>query len=149
MSIEFEIETVINRPIEEVFERIANISRYSNWLPKTGLFINTEQGVDGPVTLGTPYTDKTTIGMWHGEVIQFERPHKVEFQHQLRWFGIPVMQTRPGYQLESTAGGTKVYHKAEGELYGVFKLMRRMASRMAKAERKRTLNALKDSLQSS
>lgn len=149
MSIAFELETVINRPIEDVFERIATISNYSDWLPKTGLFISTEQGVDGPVTLGTPYTDETTIGTWHGEVIKFERPHKIEFRHQLRWFGIPVMETRPGYQLEANGGATKVCHTAKGKLYGIFKLMREKVDEMARAERKRTLTALEESMQPS
>lgn len=148
MTIAFEIQTVIQSPIDDVFERIVNISDYSEWMPDTGLFINTKQQLNGPVTLGTRYTGKTSIGTWHGEIIQFDKPYKVEFRHQLRWFGIPVMETRPSYQLKSNAGGTKIYHRARGKLYGFFKLMRGKASEMAKAERKRTVIALKESLQS-
>lgn len=148
MTIAFEIETSIESPIDDVFERIVNISNYSDWLPDTGLFIRTEQHENGAVTLGTTYTDETTVGTWHGEVVEFEEPHSVVFRHQLQWFGIPVMETRPAYRLQPCAGATKVYHRAEGELYGIFKLMKSRAREMARAERQRTLSALKESFQS-
>lgn len=147
MSFSLNIETTIDQPIDLVFDRLINISDYANWLPQAGIFVSTRQTSDDPVQVGTTYTDKTTVGTFHGEIIEFERPTSVVFQHRLRWLGIPVMETQPGYVLESQNGSTKLHHIAAGQLFGIFKLMRPKVARMARQERQRTVDALKKSLE--
>ena len=140
---------VIKRPVEQVFERLISISEYSKWMPKWGIFVMSEQTSDGPVGKGTTFYDKGRMGTFRGEVSDFERPTKVAFRETLRWLGMRVMEGRPRYQLEAVDGGTNVHHVSEGQLYGIFKLMQPMAAVMARGERKRTVNALKKSLESS
>jgi uncharacterized protein YndB with AHSA1/START domain len=149
MSIHIEIETMIRCPIEEVFDRLIAIDDYSRWLPQEGVFISTHQRSDGPVNQGTTYTDRTTVGTFQGEVIAFQRPTKIVFRHTLRWWGIAVLESRPGYRLESIKGGTKLHHIADGRLFGLFKLMQPRVARIAREERERTVNALKTSLERS
>jgi hypothetical protein len=57
------------------------------------------------------------------------------------------MKAQPQYVLESINGGTKVHHVAEGQLYGMFKLMQAITAIIARGE-KRTVSALKKSLES-
>lgn len=147
MAIRVEIETTIKRPIEDVFERLVDISAYAQWLPQAGLFIKSSQCSEGPVTQGTPYIDETTVGTLRGEVIEFQRPARVVFRQTLRWFGLAVMESRPGYALEPVAEGTRLHHTAEARLYGIFKLLHPRVVRLARAERQRTVDALKRSLE--
>jgi hypothetical protein len=44
-----ELNAVIARPIEEVFGRLTDISAYSQWMPKLGVFIRSGQTSRGSV----------------------------------------------------------------------------------------------------
>lgn len=147
--IRVEIDRIIKRPIEDVFDRLANINGYSDWLPTSRVFLNSKQTSEGPVDVGTTFIDKTRIGIYRGQVTDFQRPAKVAFRMRLRWFGMNVMESRPTYILEPVDEGTKVHHTAVGKLYGIFKLMRPYVALRAREERKRTVEILKKSLESS
>ena len=147
--VKVKLDTVIKRPVEDVFERLVDISDYSKWMPESGVFIRSTQTSEGPVGKGTTYNDKGRMGTFKGEISDFERPKKVEFRETLRWLGLRVMEGRPRYVLESIEGGTKVHHVSEGQLYGIFKVMQPMTALIARGERKRTVNALKKSLEAS
>lgn len=147
MTIRVEIETTIDCPIDEVFDRLININDYSQWLPQDGIFRSTNQLSEGQIGLGTTYIDQTTVGTFQGEIIAFERPTTVVFCHRLHWLGMAVMETRPGYELQAIDGSTKLHHTAEGRLFGLFKLMHPRAASIARKERNRTVNALKQSLE--
>lgn len=146
--IRVEIETTIKRPIEEVFDRLVDINGYSEWLPKSRVFLGTRQTSEGPVDVSTTFEDKTTIGTFRGEVTAFQRPTKVNFRMRLRRFGMNVLESRPGYTLQSVDGGTNVHLLAAGELYGIFKLVQPYVAVRAREERKRTLDVLKKTLES-
>lgn len=79
MTIRVEIEETIERPIEEVFERLVDIPGYNEWMPDQGLMVSCSKDSDGPVGEGTRYSDVTRFGTVHGEVVAFERPSKVVF----------------------------------------------------------------------
>ncbi len=143
-----ELDEVIEKPVEEVFERLADLNDYSQWLSHWGIFTKSWQTSEGPVELGTTYDDKGKMGTFHGDVSDFEKPRKVAFKEDLYWFGTHVVEARPGYELESDGDSTKLHFHGEGELYGFYKVMRPMLAVMGKAERKRTIKALKRSLES-
>jgi uncharacterized protein YndB with AHSA1/START domain len=145
--IRVEIDKTIEQPIDKVFERLVDIDGYSQWLPKSRVFLDCEQTSEGPVGIGTTFIDRTKIGIYRGEVTGFQRPAKVSFRMRLRWLGIDVMESRPEYNLEPVEDGTRVHHYAEGELYGLFKLMEPYVARIAQHERNRTVAALKRSLE--
>jgi len=147
MSMRVDVYVTIQCPIEEVFERLISISDYSEWLPQQGIFKSTRQTSGEPIGLGTTYTDETRLGTFHGEITEFERPTKVVFRHRLRWLGLPVIETSPGYALESVDGDTKLHHFGEGRLFGIFKFMRPRAASIARHERHRVVDALKKSME--
>jgi uncharacterized protein YndB with AHSA1/START domain len=145
--IRVEIDTVIAGPIEEVFDCLVNINGYAQWLPQSRVFRDTTKTSGGPVGVGTTFRDDTTVGAYQGEVTAFARPTQVDFRMRLRWFGIDVMESRPGYRLAPVNGDTRVRLVAEGELYGPFKLAEPFVDKIAWQERQRTLAALKRSLE--
>jgi uncharacterized protein YndB with AHSA1/START domain len=147
--IQVEINATIKRPIEEVFEQLVDIPRYPEWMPDSSLLITCTKDSGGPVGIGTEYSDKTRLGTVHGEITEFKRPHKVVFHYTARKLGITVMEGWPGYKLERDGeAATRIRHKAEAQLYGPFKLMQPLVQRMAYNERRRTVDALKESLES-
>jgi uncharacterized protein YndB with AHSA1/START domain len=142
-----ELNTVIARPIDDVFDRLTDISAYSRWMPKLGVFIRSGQTSEGAVGAGTTYYDKGWMGTFVGEIEEFHAPTTVAFKEKLRWLGVTVMEARPEYDLVSTQTGTRVRHAAEGRLFGIFTVMTPLVAWMARAERGRTVRALRDSLE--
>ena len=142
-----ELDTVIAQPIDDVFGRLTNLSDYSRWMPRLGVFIRSKQTSQGPVGVGTTYYDKGWMGTFVGEVVEFQAPTRVAFNEKLRWLGVTVMEAKPAYELISTQTGTRVHHRAEGRLFGIFNVMQPVVAWMARGERRRTVHALKDSLE--
>jgi uncharacterized protein YndB with AHSA1/START domain len=146
--IRVEIDTTIDRPVEEVFEHLVDLAAYSKWLSKRGTFARSWQTSEGPVGLGTTYFDKSKMGTSPGEITEFQRPTNVAFHQRLNWLGMLGMEAQFGYVLESNDSGTKVHVESEVQLYGMFKLMKPMVAMMGRWERNRIINALKKYLES-
>ena len=108
--IRVELNTVVARPIEDVFGRLTHLSDYSRWMPKLGMFGRCEQTSEDPVGIGTTYYDSTRMGTFRGEIVEFRAPTRVAFRESLRWLGVKVMEARPAYELVATKTGTEVRH---------------------------------------
>ncbi len=147
-TIRFESQTVIRRPVEVVFERLADLPGYGRWMHRTGMFRRSGLTSANPVRKGTTYFDATRMGTFEGEVTEFAPASHLAFRETLRWFGSPMTEARPEYILDGDDDETIVHHVATGELFGLMRLMKPAAALMAKYERTRTLNSLKRSLES-
>lgn len=146
--IRVEIDETIDRPMADVFEQLVDIAGYPEWLPERGVFVTCTQDTEGPVEVGTRYTDLTRLGPVKGKVVELERPRKVVFHYRLRLGRYTVMDGWPGYELEPGPGSsTQVHHVARGRLHGIFRLARPLVQRIADGERRRTVDALKASLE--
>lgn len=146
--VRYEAQTAIQRPITEVFQRLADLPGYEGWMHRTGLFRRCLLTSELPVHAGTTYVDSTRMGAFEGEVTEFEPPTRIAFKETLRWFGSPMTQARPAYRLEGDENATIIHHVAEGVLYGWMRIMRPAAAWLANRERSSTLNSLKRSLES-
>ena len=146
--VRFESQTVIQRPVGEVFERLADLSGYRGWMHRTGLFRRSVLTSEAPIRQGTTYVDATRMGTFEGEVTEFVPPTRIAFRETLHWFGSPMTQARPEYTLEGGESETRVHHVAVGELYGWMRFMKPAAAWMANRERSSTLDSLKRSLES-
>jgi uncharacterized protein YndB with AHSA1/START domain len=147
-TVRYEGTTTIDRPIGEVFARLANLNAYGTWMHRTGLFRRTGQTSDGPLGAGTAYFDATRMGTFRGEVTDYQPPSRIGFRETLRLFGSELMEARPEFSLEAKGDRTIVHHVAEGDLFGVMRLMKPVAALMAKVERSRTIESLRRSLKS-
>ena len=74
-TVRFESRTVIQRPISEVFELLADLPGYGGWMHRTGLFRGCRLTSEIPIRKGTTYVDSTRMGAFDGEVTEFARAH--------------------------------------------------------------------------
>ena len=146
--VRYKTRTTIDRPISDVFARLADLDGYRTWMRRTGLFRRSGQTSDSPLGLGTAYFDATRMGTFRGEVTDYEPPTRIGFRETLRWFGSDLMEARPVYILEADRDKTIVVHIAEGELFGMMRLMKPVAALLASSERARTVESLRRSLES-
>jgi uncharacterized protein YndB with AHSA1/START domain len=147
-TVPYEARTRIDRPIRDVFERLADVDGDRTWMCRTGLFRRSGHTSDGPIGLGTAYFDATRMGTFRGEVTDYEPLERIGFRETLRWLGSDLMEALPAYVLTADGDGTIVHHVAEGELFGVMRLMNPLASLLVTGERARTVDALRRSLES-
>ena len=52
-TVRYEARTTIDRPIGDVFARLADLDGYRTWMRRTGLFRRSGQTSDGPPARGT------------------------------------------------------------------------------------------------
>lgn len=147
-DVRYETRTTIDRPIDDVFARLADLDGYKSWMHRTGLFRRSGRTSDGPLGLGTDYYDATRMGTFRGEVTEYQPPARIGFRETLRWFGADLTEARAAYVLEADEDRTIVHHVAEGELFGVMRIMKPVAGWLAKSERGRTVKSLQRSLES-
>jgi uncharacterized protein YndB with AHSA1/START domain len=147
-TVRYETCAMIDRPISDVFARLADVNGYRAWMRRTGLFRRSGQTSDDPVGPGTAYYDVTWMGTFRGVVTDYELPERIAFRETLRWFGSDLMEARPRYVLAADGGKTIVQHVAEGELFGMMRFMKPLAALLARSERARTVESLKRSLES-
>ena len=146
-TVRYETRTTIDRPISDVFRRLADVNDYRAWMRRTGMFRRSAQTSEGPLGLGTAYVDATRMGTFRGEVTDYEPPGRIGFRETLRMFGSDLMEARPNYVLEADKNKTIVHHVAEGELFGLMRLMKPVAALLARSERARTVRSLRRSLE--
>jgi hypothetical protein len=58
----------------------------------------------------------------------YQPPSRIGFREPLRWFGFDLTQARPEYFLEAKRDRTIVYHVAEGQPFGLMRLMTPVAA---------------------
>ncbi len=146
--VEFELERIIEAPIEEVFARLADIEGHNDWMPRKGSMLrHTRQTSPGEPALGTTYLDETSVGPTPGEIAEFQPPRELVFH----WWdktkgGRLKLEGWPGYSLaESGPGTTVVRHHARMETHGVYRLATPVLRRLALRERTTTIEALQAS----
>ena len=114
--VRFESHVVIQGPVSEVFERLADLPDYGGWMHRSGLFRRCSLTSEVPIRQGTTYVDTTWMGTFDGEVTEFVPPTRIAFRETLHWLGSPMTQARPEYTLEGDETTTTVHHVAVGEL---------------------------------
>ena len=144
-TIEFELQRVVNAPIQQVFDRLADIPGHNEWMPKKGsLLKHTELTSAGAPGVGTTYVDDTSMGKTPGDIAEFDAPTRLVYH----WWdktksGKVKYEGWPGYSLEDQGDGTTlVRHHAVMKAYGAYNLMTPMFRMMAKKERGTVLEAL-------
>ena len=147
-TVRYEARTTIDRPIGDVFARLADLDAYGSWMHRTGLFRRAGKTSHGPLGPATAYFDATRMGTFHGQITDYQQPSRIAFSETLRWFGADLMEARPAYRLEADRDRTIVHHIAEGELFGLMRLIKPVATLLARSERTRTLESLRRSLES-
>jgi uncharacterized protein YndB with AHSA1/START domain len=147
-TVRYETRVTIDRPIGDVFARLADLDGYRTWMHRTGLFRGTGRISDDPLSAGSAYFDATRMGTFHGQIVDYQQPSRIGFRETLSWFGSDLMEARPQYLLEAERDRTIVHHIAEGELIGPMRLLKPVAALLARSEQARTVKSLRRSLES-
>ncbi len=147
--IKFELTEHIGKSIKEVFEFITDLSNVSDSLKEEGaIYRGTKQTSEGPIGLGTTYTDKSTLGSMHGEIVKWEPLTRVKFIQKVKLIFFTLLEVRITYTLEESGDKTtKVIRDYEMELYGIFRLMEKKSEVFVKKENERILNVMKKRLE--
>jgi len=141
MRVEESVE--INRPVEEVYDYVANPENLPEW---AGTVIETRQDTPGPLLKGSTFT---TVGKFLGR--RFETPfevtaHEHNRRHSHKSTGGPIPQEWI-LTFEETAGGTRVTELVEGEPGGFFGLAGPLLERVGRRQFRADLENLKDLLE--
>ncbi|PTR25839.1 carbon monoxide dehydrogenase subunit G [Rhodococcus sp. OK519] len=132
MSGRFEGTTVIDRPIEEVFQFLAAGTNDPKFSPRVQKIV---QKTDGPPGVGTIFASTVRdAGMTterEFELTEFDPPRRIRWAERSK---NAVTAVEGGYDLEPAGDGTKltVYNVLEG--HGIGKLVAPLAVRTARKD---------------
>jgi uncharacterized protein YndB with AHSA1/START domain len=125
--------TCINRPIDDVFHKLAELNQYASWLPPSQLFSEIRSISDIPTRLGTTYTDHGQSSDMQGKVIEFQPPNRVAFEQSTKTpLGSMTIEVR--YHLQSVGSETQVERKQTVNAAGILRLIQPLIMRSIRAE---------------
>jgi uncharacterized protein YndB with AHSA1/START domain len=111
-----ELHTVVARPVEEVFDFLADIRNETRWNPRV---IRIDQTSSGPIGVGATFEGRYQgLGTLQTHLVEYERPTRLSF----RSTG-PRMGISGTFILAPIGTGTSIALRANLEPRGVFKLL--------------------------
>jgi hypothetical protein len=123
-------EIVINRPVEEVFDFVADERNEPRYNP---LMLRAEKISPGPIGVGTRFRAETKTRRGSAEMMiectAYERPRRLASSTQLSSMGI-----RGAVAFDPVPEGTRMYWEWDVEPRGLFKLMSPMIARMGRRQ---------------
>jgi uncharacterized protein YndB with AHSA1/START domain len=81
--IELRWEADIRASAERVFSLLARLRDYDRWLPRSSSFKGTNNISEGPIGVGTTYTEPGPFGVRHGKVTEFVPPTRLSFEQPM------------------------------------------------------------------
>ena len=124
----------IQAPPHEVYLALRTLDAYPGWLRHSIVYRGTRVGGPGG------YVDTTTVGRMSGRVLEDEPDRMLHF-HQAVRSGRVDADIR--YAVDGSGASTRVDRVGELTTHGVFRAMQPVLVRMAAAESRRTMRALK------
>ncbi|MGB9299634.1 MAG: SRPBCC family protein [Anaerolineae bacterium] len=130
---------VINRPVEEVFAYLTDVTNWSRWNEAVG---NVVQTPPGPIGLGTTLRGASEvmgrIMEWRGEILEYEFNKKV-----VQKMRVGPAEIQASWIFEPVEGGTRLTMRSEGETSGPFKVAGPLIDRMVEKQIEENLARLK------
>jgi hypothetical protein len=110
-----EMAFAVSRPIEEVFDYLADIRNEPAWNPRA---LRLAKTTSGPIGRGTTFRGEYTgIGSLDTELVEYERPRRLAFRsHGQR------MEIAGAFELSAGDAGTTVALTADLQPRGLFRL---------------------------
>ncbi len=137
-----EASVVINRPVDDVFAYVTDVTNWPQW---TG-FPEVEQTSEGPVGVGTTFRGLSEFmgrrDEWTSEVTAYEPSKRVE--QKIIWGPMSMEQT---LSFDPVEGGTRYTQVGEGETAGVFKVAGPIVNRAMRKQLEGSLAKLKEILE--
>ncbi len=139
-----EVSAVINRPIEEVFAYVSDMTNHTRWNSE---LVELKKTSEGPVGVGTTYTSEIKLlgrrleGTF--EILEYEPSHKIA----LKTSAGPISIVSDVFTFEPVASGTKLTHVVEGETGGFFRLAEPVVVRLIQRQWETNFAVLKELLE--
>jgi|GEM_PF-934527 len=143
---------LINAGIHDVFDCLAALDKYSDWLATSDTYQETEIITDLPIRQGTQYRDNGSQVIMKGEITVYQAPQKLTFSQftELKMLGLAnKMHILIEYDLVDNSGKTALTRKQSVELSGIVILVTPFLRSIMKKENERILQTLKSHLDSS
>ena len=141
--IKLESNTVINRPIEEVFAFVTDSEKMSQWMSE---LVEAKQTSEGPVGVGTTISAVANVMGRRIENIQEVVAYEPNSKYTIKATSGPVAN-EDAFTFDSVAGGTNVTRVVEAEIGGFFRLAEPLFARMMGRQFETNFANLKDLLE--
>ena len=143
---ELHFETTINRPPEAVFNLLADLPHYDQWLPPSSLYGNVTQYSRLPIERGTTYVDQGKMSRMEGRITEFDPPKRLHFrQTSVSIMGALDIEIR--YTLEANGEGTHLQRDVDVRTTGGYGLVQGYLLTSIRKENERILAVLKTYLE--
>jgi carbon monoxide dehydrogenase subunit G len=130
-----EMKCAVNRPVEEVFDFLADIRHEAAWNPRV---IRIDKTSDGPIGAGTTFHGLYKgIGPLRSELVEYERPRQLSFRSSG-----PRMRIAGMFVLSTVQGKSSVALNANLEPQGPFRFIAPLIKRQNAAAATRLKQAL-------
>jgi uncharacterized protein YndB with AHSA1/START domain len=137
------IDVDIAQPPSVVYDALTRLGTLRERLGTSTTYRGTHDVSHEPVRVGSTYADQTPIGRFQGHVLELEPDRRVVFRQVTTRNDLDIKIT---YALEPTASGTRLVRTGEITTRGLLALVHPIVVRSTGAENRRTMNALKASL---
>ncbi|AWB90062.1 SRPBCC family protein [Salinibacterium hongtaonis] len=127
----------IQAPPSEVYAALRDLAVYPSWLTHSVVYRGTKVTASAS---GLSYEDSTMVGRMHGELVEDVPDHALHFHQHLSSGGLDA---HIRYSLDATGTATHLTRVGDMTTKGVLHMMQPMLVRMAAAESKRMMGALK------
>jgi uncharacterized protein YndB with AHSA1/START domain len=137
--------TTINRPIEDVFGLLTDLTGYARWLPPSGLYSETQLS-DNRIKQGTTYVDQGKSSVMRGVVEVLQAPTDLVFHQtqQQKILGLSNdLDIRIVYHLEAVPDGTRLNRDVTVSVSGLLKLAQPILINAISKENHRILALMK------
>jgi len=137
-----EMNCVVNRPVEEVFDFLADVRNEAAWNPRV---IRIDKTSDGSIGAGTTFQGLYKgIGPLRTELVEYERPGRFSFRSSG-----PRMRITGMFVLSAVQGRSSVTLNADLEPQGLFRLIAPLMAPLIKRQNAAAATRLKQVLEKS
>lgn len=135
---------VIDRPPDAVYEALTSLGRLKGLIETSGTYRGTVDISDDPIRVGSTYVDRTPLGRLHGTVLELEPGRRVVFRQATASGDLDIQIT---YALEPATTGTRLVRTGEITTRRWLGAVHPVVVWATRAENRRTMEALKASLE--
>lgn len=135
-----ELECVVDRPVEEVFDFLADIRNEAAWNPRV---VRIDKASDGPIGAGATFHGLYRgIGPLRTELVEYERPGRLSFCSSG-----PRMRIAGTFVLSAAQGKSSVALDADLEPQGPFRFIAPLMAPLIKRQNAAAATRLKQALE--
>ena len=144
--IHIECSTQIDRPRDEVFDFITNVDNLTKW--QSGV-IQSKPMTQGPVRVGFQFAEVARVGPWKLDTVCTVTDLKANERYAFQVKSTGPLDCDAQFELQPSAGGTRLTINGDGRLKGIWRLMQPMLARELRKETKTELATIKLLLEAS